>query len=45
MIDDIRCGALVFEMDPGADFMFNISIESGVILFNSPGWDILFAVV
>ena len=30
---------------PCADFMFNVSIESGAKLLNSPSWDILFAAV
>ena len=42
---DIRCGALVSEMVPCSDFMFDVSIESGAKLFNSTGWDILFAVM
>ena len=44
-IDDIRCGALVSEVVPYADFMFNVSIESRAKLFNSPGWFIPFAVM
>ena len=44
-IGDIRCGRLVSEVVPCADFMFNVSIESGAKLFDSPGWDIYFAVV
>ena len=30
---------------PYEAFMFNVSIESKVKLFNSPGWDLLFAFV
>ena len=33
------------EVVPCADFTFNVSIESGAKLFNSPGWDIQFAVM
>ena len=44
-IDDSRCGTLVSEVVPCADFMFNVSIETGAKLFNSPGWDVLFAVM
>ena len=29
-ISDIRCAALVSEVVPCADFMFNVSIESGL---------------
>ena len=33
------------EVVPCADFLFNVSIESGAKLCNSLGWDILFVVV
>ena len=36
VIDDIRCGTLVSEAVPCADFMFNVSMESRAKLFNSP---------
>ena len=32
-IDDIWCGALVSEVLPCADFLFNVSTESGAKLF------------
>ena len=32
------------EMVTCADFMMNVSTESGAKLFNIPGWDVLFAV-
>jgi len=35
----------VSEVVPCADFMFNVSFQSRTKLFNSPGWDILIAVV
>ena len=33
------------EVVPCADFMFNVSIESGAKLLNSPVWDTYFAVM
>ena len=44
-VDDIRCGELVSEVVPCADFVSDVSIESGAIMFNSPGRDMLFTVV
>ena len=32
-------------MVPCADFVSNVSMEPGAITFNSPGWDMVFAVV
>ena len=45
MVDDIQCGKLVSEVVPYAVFVLNASIESGDMVFNRPGGDILFAVV
>ena len=33
------------ELVPCADFVFYVSLESKDIVFHSPGWDTLFAVV
>ena len=44
-VDDVRCGELVSEMVPSADFVFYVSIESGAILLDCPGGDMLFTVV
>ena len=41
-VDDIRCGELVSEVVPFADFVSDESMESGAIMFHSPGWDMLF---
>ena len=44
-VDDIRCGELMSEAVPCADFVSNVSMESGAIMFYSPGWDMLVTVV
>ena len=44
-VDDVRCGKLVSEVIPCADFVSNVSMKSGVIMFYSHGWDLLFTVV
>ena len=33
------------EVVPCADFVSDVSMESGAIMFYSPGWDMLFTVV
>ena len=33
------------EVVPCADFVSNVSMEPGAIMFYSPGWDMVFAVV
>ena len=35
-VDDIRCGELMSEVVPCADFVTDLSMESGAIMFYSP---------
>ena len=44
-VNDIRFGELVSEVVPCANFVSNVSVESGTVMFYSPGCDMLFTVM
>ena len=37
LVDDIQCGELISELNPCADIVFFVYIESGTKVLNNPG--------
>ena len=45
VVDDVWCWELFAEMITCFEFVADFSGETGAVLLDSPGWDVLFAVV